>query len=313
MDPVMHLFLLMVGLTDVDRVSSVGWVTVQRGGSVTIPCFYEDSYKTNVKYWCRGRDWSSCSPIIRTDPPHKKDEVSIRDDPDQRVFTVTMNNLTAGDSGYYWCGVEISRGSPVVTWVYLSVTVDVSTLSWVTVHSGGSVIIPCPYDGKYKTSVKYWCRGSDWSSCTPIVRTDSPQKKDEVSIRDDSKKQVFNVTMNNLKTGDSGYYWCGVDTSRGSAVGTRVYLSVTEETTTASAAVSTTKMVLQTVSVHDEEGGNNEKQKWEQVLDAALKAGTGVLYLICTIIAIQLHCSTCKKRGSNQREAEGGANTNHGS
>nr|XP_023673671.1 CMRF35-like molecule 5 [Paramormyrops kingsleyae] len=228
MDPLMLLFLLIAGLTGADSVSSVGSMSVQSGGSVTIPCFYEDSYKTRVKYWCRESDGSSCSPIVRTDSPQRKDGVSIRDNLTKQVFTVTMNNLTAGDSGYYWCGVEISRGSAVVAWVYLSVTQGVSTVSRATVQSGGSVTIPCPYDDKYKTSVKYWCRGSDWSSCSPIVRTDSSQKKDEVSISDDSKKQVFNVTMNNLTAGDSGYYWCGVDTSRGSAVGTRVYLSVTE-------------------------------------------------------------------------------------
>uniref|UniRef100_A0A3B3QGP3 Ig-like domain-containing protein n=1 Tax=Paramormyrops kingsleyae TaxID=1676925 RepID=A0A3B3QGP3_9TELE len=105
-----------------DSVSSVGWVSVQRGGSVTIPCFYEDRYKTHVKYWCRGSHWSSCTPIVRSDSPQKKDEVSIRDNPKKQVFTVTMNNLAAGDSGYYWCSVEISGGSPVGTWVYLSVT-----------------------------------------------------------------------------------------------------------------------------------------------------------------------------------------------
>uniref|UniRef100_A0A3B3SZU9 Immunoglobulin V-set domain-containing protein n=1 Tax=Paramormyrops kingsleyae TaxID=1676925 RepID=A0A3B3SZU9_9TELE len=44
------------------------------------------------------------------------------DDPDQPVFTVTMNNLTAGDSGYYWCGVEISGDSDVGTLIQLSVT-----------------------------------------------------------------------------------------------------------------------------------------------------------------------------------------------
>ncbi|XP_048868489.1 uncharacterized protein LOC125740827 isoform X3 [Brienomyrus brachyistius] len=42
----------------------------------------------------------------------------------------------------------------------------------------------------------------------------------------------------------------------------------------------------------EREGNNNEKLRWEQVLGAVLKAGTGVFYLICTIIAIQLHWST---------------------
>uniref|UniRef100_A0A3B3T5D3 Ig-like domain-containing protein n=1 Tax=Paramormyrops kingsleyae TaxID=1676925 RepID=A0A3B3T5D3_9TELE len=122
MDPLMLLFLLIAGLTGVDSVSSVGQVSVQSGGSVTIPCFYEGRYESNVKYWCRGHDWSSCTSIVRTDFPRKKGEVSIRDDPDQRVFTVTMNNLQTGVSDYYWCCVDISGASDVGEKVYLSVT-----------------------------------------------------------------------------------------------------------------------------------------------------------------------------------------------
>nr|XP_023672110.1 polymeric immunoglobulin receptor-like [Paramormyrops kingsleyae] len=139
-----------------------------------------------------------------------------------------MNNLAAGDSGYYWCSVEISGGSPVGTWVYLSVTEGVSTVNTVTVQSGGSVTIPCSYDNTYKQQVKYWCKGSNWSSCTPKVRTDSPKISNEMSISDNPTKQVFTVTINNLNIGDSGSYWCGVEISGGSAVGTWVYLSVTE-------------------------------------------------------------------------------------
>uniref|UniRef100_A0A3B3SZV6 Immunoglobulin domain-containing protein n=1 Tax=Paramormyrops kingsleyae TaxID=1676925 RepID=A0A3B3SZV6_9TELE len=102
-------------------VFEVNPLTVQRGGSVTIPYFYEDSYKTDVKYWCRGSRMSSCTPIVRTDSPKISGEVSIRDDPDQRVFTVTINNVKTVDSGDYWCGVEISRGGMTGRQVYLSV------------------------------------------------------------------------------------------------------------------------------------------------------------------------------------------------
>ncbi|XP_048866329.1 polymeric immunoglobulin receptor-like [Brienomyrus brachyistius] len=210
-----------------DSVSSVGRVSVQRGGSVTIPCSYEDRYKTHVKYWCRNYYSSdSCTPIVRSDSLQKRNEVSIRDDPDQRVFNVTMNNLTDGDSGYYWCGVEISGGAAVGTWIQLSVTEGVSTVNTVSVQRGGSVTIPCYYDNMYQQHVKYWCNGSGWSSCTPIVRTDFPKISREVSIIDDPDQRVFNVTMNSLTAEDSGSYWCGVEISRGSAVGTQVYLSV---------------------------------------------------------------------------------------
>nr|XP_023699413.1 polymeric immunoglobulin receptor-like [Paramormyrops kingsleyae] len=226
MDPLMLLFLLIAGLTGADSVSTLSWVSAWRGGSVTIPCFYDDRYKTHVKYWCRGYNVSSCPPIVHSDSP-QEGKVSIRDDPDQQVFTVTINNLTAGDSGYYSCGVKISEGSDVGDRVFLSVTEGVSTVKEVSVQRGGSVTIPCFYGDGYKTHVKYWCRGRLWYSCPPIVHSDSPQEGKE-SIRDDPDQRVFTVTMNSLTAGDSGYYSCGVKISGGSDVGDQVYLSVTD-------------------------------------------------------------------------------------
>ncbi|XP_048866138.1 polymeric immunoglobulin receptor-like isoform X1 [Brienomyrus brachyistius] len=224
MDPLMLLFLLIAGLTGADSVSTGGWVTVRSGRSVTIPCFYGDRYKTHVKKWCRGYNVRSCTPIVHTDSP-QEGKVSIRDDPDQRVFTVTINNLTAGDSGWFSCFVNISGGSDVRDWVYLSVTEGVSTLRRVSVQRGGSVTISCLYGDRYKTHVKYWCRGYNVSSCTPIVHTDSPQEG-KVSVRDDPDQRVFTVTINNLTAEDSDRYWCGVKHSGASDVGDRVNLSV---------------------------------------------------------------------------------------
>ncbi|XP_072566591.1 polymeric immunoglobulin receptor-like isoform X2 [Paramormyrops kingsleyae] len=416
MDPLMLLFLLIAGLTDADSVYTVSRVSAWRGGSVTIPCFYEDRYKTNVKYWCRGYYRDSCPPIVHSDSP-QEGKVSIRDDPDQQVFTLTINNLTTGDSDRYWCGVKISGGSDVGDQVSLSVTHGVSTMKRLSVQRGGSVTIPCFYSDRYKTHVKYWCRGHYRDSCTSIVHSDSPQEG-KVSVRDDPDQQVFTVTINNLTAGDSDRYWCGVKISGGSDVGDQVHLSVTDgsrlsvdkqevtgvegdsvsiqgrykydygqklwckigvscasersvsldgrpvlirddrvnkvfsvtmrglerkdtgwywcadryhqipvhitvkQTTTAiinteqttvltpgSASVSAT--IKPSAPGSAPTGANDKEQRWGQVLDAALKAGTGVLYLICTIIAIQLNWCSCRKKGSNQREAEGGANTNN--
>ncbi|XP_048868438.1 CMRF35-like molecule 1 [Brienomyrus brachyistius] len=240
MDPLMLLFLLIAGLTGsvhgmmaevlaicsgADSVSTVTWVSVLSGGSVTIPCFYEDRYETHVKYWCRGYRLRSCTPIVHTDSP-QEGKVSVRDDPDQRVFTVTVNNLTAGDSGYYSCGVKIFGDVDVGDQVYLSVTEVVFTVKWVHVQRGRSVTIPCFYGDRYNTHVKYWCRGNKRNSCAPIEHTDSPQEM--ISIREDPDQRVFTVTINNLTVVDSGHYWCRVEISEASDPGDEVFLSVTE-------------------------------------------------------------------------------------
>nr|XP_023659787.1 polymeric immunoglobulin receptor-like [Paramormyrops kingsleyae] len=35
------------------------WVSAPRGGSVTIPCYYDQNYKDKPKYLCRGYEWDS--------------------------------------------------------------------------------------------------------------------------------------------------------------------------------------------------------------------------------------------------------------
>ncbi|XP_048866777.1 polymeric immunoglobulin receptor-like isoform X11 [Brienomyrus brachyistius] len=266
MDPLMLLFLLIAGLTGADSVSTVSRVSAWTGGSATLSCSYADRYKTHVKYWCKGLSWSSCTPIVSTDSP-QEGKVSIRDDPDQRVFTVTINNLTTGDSDYYSCGVKINERSESGTWVKLSVTDGVSTVNTVTVQRGGSVTIPCFYGDRYKSQVKYWCRGKEWWSCTPIVYTDSPQEG-KVSVRDDPDQQVFTVTINNLTTTDSGYFWCSVRISGGSDPGALLDLSVTEETIKLPAPGSTPT------------GANDE---WQSLF---LYVGLGSLVLLLIIIII---------------------------
>ncbi|KPP57482.1 CMRF35-like molecule 2-like, partial [Scleropages formosus] len=90
-----------------NSVTTFGHLSVRSGGSLTIPCFYDQEYKQHVKYWCKGRLWTSCSTLVRSDSPQSKSDVSIADDPDQLVFTVTMTNLQEKDSDTYWCAVEI--------------------------------------------------------------------------------------------------------------------------------------------------------------------------------------------------------------
>ncbi|XP_048868497.1 CMRF35-like molecule 8 isoform X4 [Brienomyrus brachyistius] len=81
--------------------------------------------------------------------------MSTKDDPDQRVFTVTISNLTAEDSDDYWCGVKISGDTDVGDEVYLSVTNDSPELSVdkqeVTGVEGDSVTVQCRYTYDYVT------------------------------------------------------------------------------------------------------------------------------------------------------------------
>uniref|UniRef100_A0A8C3SRS6 Immunoglobulin domain-containing protein n=1 Tax=Chelydra serpentina TaxID=8475 RepID=A0A8C3SRS6_CHESE len=81
-----------------------------RGSSVSVPCQYDEGYQETPKYWCSGIIWQSCSKAVETtgsEAEVKRDRVSIRDNHTLRLFTVTMENLTLGDTGIYWCGINL--------------------------------------------------------------------------------------------------------------------------------------------------------------------------------------------------------------
>uniref|UniRef100_A0A3Q1GYP3 Immunoglobulin domain-containing protein n=1 Tax=Anabas testudineus TaxID=64144 RepID=A0A3Q1GYP3_ANATE len=96
-------------------------VSVKAGGSISIPCLYESEHTHHVKYLCDGYHWVTCSYTVKTDQAGSSQKFSISDDKDQRIFTVTINDLTDDDS-HYWCVVEIKDGSDVGKYFRLSVT-----------------------------------------------------------------------------------------------------------------------------------------------------------------------------------------------
>nr|XP_023674119.1 CMRF35-like molecule 6 [Paramormyrops kingsleyae] len=89
--------------TGVKDVRTVSWVSAERGGSVTIPCYYHEHHQSEVKSWCRG---DVCgSRLAQCDRGQSGGTVSITDDRHQSVFHVTMRNLQEEDSGSYSCCV----------------------------------------------------------------------------------------------------------------------------------------------------------------------------------------------------------------
>ncbi len=90
-------------------------ITIQTGGSVTIPYHYDKKYTQQKKYWFSEIDGS------KTYTNTTEKNLSVIDDPDQSLFTVTMRNLQNNQTGKYYCVVEIEGTLTVTYEVYINV------------------------------------------------------------------------------------------------------------------------------------------------------------------------------------------------
>ncbi|XP_036412787.1 polymeric immunoglobulin receptor-like [Colossoma macropomum] len=195
-------------------------LAVRRGGSLSIPCFCDEKYKSNLKYWCKGYYWSFCKIVASTNTSGR---TSVTDHPTQNMFTVELNSLQDSDSGYYWCAVEIggTETPDEKDYLYLTVSEDpaVSVInSRVSGHEEGSV--QCCYSLENKEKQRKWCRFKD-GSCYSVGRTNTSQNS-AVLVLDYGKGSV-SVEMRGLQKSDAGWYWFSAGD-----VGVTVHLNVTE-------------------------------------------------------------------------------------
>ncbi|CAB1318978.1 unnamed protein product, partial [Coregonus sp. 'balchen'] len=198
-------------------------VSVKTGGSITIPCCYDQYYIKHLKYWCKGYHFNSCSPVVRTYLPKSTAKALISDDINQLTFTVTMTDLGSEDSEWYYCAVEINVGADVrIEGFHLSVTPGTPELyvdqQEVTGVEGGSVI--------------------DWGQCLLCLGNSGTIDGTSVTLQqttDATRSNVLTVTMSGLKTENTGWYRCEL----GDLI-MPVHITVRRQTTTQSTTTMTT-------------------------------------------------------------------------
>ncbi|XP_075846144.1 CMRF35-like molecule 8 [Microtus pennsylvanicus] len=122
------LLLLLFWLPGCVPLSGPSTVTGAVGESLSVRCQYEEKYKSNNKYWCRGSLRLSCEEIVKTRPGReaRSGRVSIRDHPANLTFIVTMENLTWEDAGTYNCRVDVPLINGSWWKIDLSLGLDVS-------------------------------------------------------------------------------------------------------------------------------------------------------------------------------------------
>ncbi|XP_013869808.1 polymeric immunoglobulin receptor-like [Austrofundulus limnaeus] len=230
------------------QISTVTEVPVKAGGSISIPCLYNEQHKKNVKYLCKGKKWQSCEKVIDTSQA-TTGRYAIVDDRHQNIFNVTINELTDKDRTF-WCAVE-KLGMDVKQDFKLSVTSGSASLyveqQEIAAVEKRSVTVICYYKNK---KVIRWCRLSSTCVKEQLGQIDGTTVKLNSSVYG-----MFNVTMSELRTESSGWYYCATENLQ-MPVHVAVYESVmttTVSTTTQSPSTTTFTGITEsyTLSAHN--------------------------------------------------------------
>uniref|UniRef100_A0AAY5E7A3 Immunoglobulin domain-containing protein n=1 Tax=Electrophorus electricus TaxID=8005 RepID=A0AAY5E7A3_ELEEL len=92
-------------------------------------------------------------------------------------------------------------------------------------YEGDVVQIKCPYESKYKQSIKHFCKEDECITEQQKFQTQAINGR--LSLTDYASAGIFTVTISDLREEDSGIYWC-VEKSYGSYIYTKVHLQVTK-------------------------------------------------------------------------------------
>ncbi|XP_046732914.1 CMRF35-like molecule 1 [Silurus meridionalis] len=229
------IFILFISNVVISQ-SAYRQLSLQTGASVTIPCLYDRKYIHHKKYWCYNYYSLYTSCTIQAYANDTQGKVTVTDNPVESLFTVTMKDLQTGNTGSYWCAVEIEGITYDVTeYLYITVKADPDLSvreSSVSGDEGGSVTVQCLYSAAYQTTEKQWCKFRD-RRCNSVTRTDTSQKS-AVHISDDGKSSLI-VQMSGLKKSDGGWYWCSAGDLE-----VPVHISVRDPPPVVTTAVTTT-------------------------------------------------------------------------
>ncbi|XP_044229379.1 uncharacterized protein LOC122997357 [Thunnus albacares] len=195
--------LILAGLIGIHcKIITVSRVSVKAGGSISIPCLYDQYYRNHVKYLCQGYYFALCHIVVDTNQGKSSSgKFSISDDTNQRIFTVTINDITHKDTDF-WCAVEIVSGEDVKQ--YFQLSTGTSNLyvdqQEITAFEGGNVTINCHYKSPVE---RKWCRLGRTCVTNQFGSIDGTAVTIDASVSND-----FTVTMSKLRTESSGWYWC---------------------------------------------------------------------------------------------------------
>ncbi|KAG8007177.1 Polymeric immunoglobulin receptor [Nibea albiflora] len=208
------------------------------GQNFTYSCEYPRGAPIK-KFICKGEDPSICEPLVNTMQRNKNTgRFSVEDDNKKRNITITVRDVTADDTGTYWCGAKSTddkRSNPFFnrflmtvggSWAIIIVAVCAGVLLLVPLvlilifiykritnfrrspTIGQNFTYWCEYPSG-AVRKKFICKGEDPSICEPLVNTMQRNKNTGRFSMEDDKNQKITITVRDVTADDTGTYWCG--------------------------------------------------------------------------------------------------------
>ncbi|GAA6084887.1 polymeric immunoglobulin receptor-like [Tachysurus ichikawai] len=85
---------------------------VHIGEDLTVCCNYPESHRNDNKFLCKRTATAACSYALTVKESRKyvkkKGPLSLYDDREKQILTVSLKTMTEQDAGEYWCGAEVN-------------------------------------------------------------------------------------------------------------------------------------------------------------------------------------------------------------
>ncbi|XP_058495606.1 CMRF35-like molecule 1 [Solea solea] len=323
------IYLMMVGANSetVDRnkgdpvnnkcANAPVWQKLRVGDSVTINCTYTREGESAIKQFCREDRDSQCTNVISTHVSNctQLGRFTLTDYKQKGVYTVVITALNQEDNGIYWCAVEKTLTGNTLTClsrIHLHIRNRDDVTQQVKHQTGSTALITCSYPPNHTDNTKSLCKGENPFDCLELINTThvSGMSEGRFHIRDNKRKNHFNVHIKNVMTADAGTYWCISDRKCHNNGCKEIHLSMEENQAKNKRWTTqwTTQWTTAATSLHVDRSSHSG-MTWVLILCLAV-----VIVIVVVVIVLLMYRHNCLRTQGKGESSNVGINTeeNHG-